>query len=132
MFSGSILTSSGGKGAVYSGVSILIYQGFFTLCALGLGGSIDQIVADSIAGIGGVLLVGVGINLLGLKQIPVGNYILSLFIPLFITFLKVLVAPITPSNNLAILSDSCSNVPFMNFGSWILKHLFLKSISIGT
>ena len=80
------LTSSGGKGAVYSGVSILIYQGFFTLCALGLGGSIDQVVADSIAGIGGVLLVGVGINLLGLKQIPVGNYILSLFVPLFITF----------------------------------------------
>ena len=80
------LTSSGGKGAGYSGISILIYQGFFTLCALGLGGSIDQVVADSIAGIGGVLLVGVGINLLGLKQIPVGNYILSLFIPFFITF----------------------------------------------
>ena len=80
------LTSSGGKGAGYSGVSILFYQGFFTLCALGLGGSIDQVVADSIAGIGGVLLVGVGINLLGLKQIPVGNYILSLFVPFFITF----------------------------------------------
>ena len=80
------LTSSGGKGAGYSGVSILLYQGFFTLCALGLGGSIDQVVADSIAGIGGVLLLGVGINLLGLKQIPVGNYILSLFIPFFITF----------------------------------------------
>ena len=80
------LTSSGGKGAGYSGISILIYQGFFTLCALGLGGSIDQVVADSIAGIGGVLLVGVGINLLGLKQIPVGNYILSLFVPFFITF----------------------------------------------
>ena len=80
------LTSSGGKGAGYSGISILIYQGFFTLCALGLGGSIDQLVADSIAGIGGVLLVGVGINLLGLKKIPVGNYILSLFVPFFITF----------------------------------------------
>ena len=62
------LTSSGGKGAGYSGISILIYQGFFTLCALGLGGSIDQVVADSIAGIGGVLLIGVGINLLGLKK----------------------------------------------------------------
>ena len=67
-------------------LALNIYQGFFTLCALGLGGSIDQVVADSIAGIGGVLLVGVGINLLGLKQIPVGNYILSLFVPLFITF----------------------------------------------
>ena len=51
------LTSSGGKGAGYSGFSILIYQGFFTLCALAIGGSIDQAMSDSIAGIGGVLLV---------------------------------------------------------------------------
>ena len=80
------LTSSGGKGAGYSGISILIYQGFFTLCALVIGGSIDQAMSDSIAGIGGVLLVGVGINLLGIKQIPVGNYILSLFIPFFLAF----------------------------------------------
>ena len=79
------ITSSGGKGAVYSGVSILIYQGFFTLCALLINTNIDQIVSDSIAGIGGVLLIGVGINLLGLKKIPVGNYMLSLFVPFVLT-----------------------------------------------
>jgi len=79
------ITSSGGKGAVYSGVSILIYQGFFTLCALLINTNIDQIVSDSIAGIGGVLLIGVGINLLGLKKIPVGNYMLSLFVPFILT-----------------------------------------------
>ena len=75
------ITSSGGKGAVYSGVSILIYQGFFTLCALLINSNIDPFISDSIAGIGGILLIGVGINLLGLKKIPVGNYMLSLFIP---------------------------------------------------
>ena len=75
------ITSSGGKGAVYSGISILIYQGFFTLCALIINSNIDQIISDSIAGIGGILLIVVGINLLGLKKIPVGNYMLSLFIP---------------------------------------------------
>ena len=75
------ITSTGGKGAVYSGVSILLYQGFFTLCAILINTNIDQVISDSIAGIGGVLLIGVGINLLGLKKIPVGNYMLSLFIP---------------------------------------------------
>ena len=75
------ITSTGGKGAVYSGVSILLYQGFFTLCAVLINTNIDQVMSDSIAGIGGVLLIGVGINLLGLKKIPVGNYMLSLFIP---------------------------------------------------
>ncbi len=75
------ITSSGGKGALYSGVSILLYQGFFTLCTILVNTNIDQVISDSIAGIGGVLLIGVGINLLGLKKIPVGNYMLSLFIP---------------------------------------------------
>ncbi len=79
------ITSSGGKGAVYSGVSILIYQGFFTLCALLINTNIEQAISDSIAGIGGVLLIGVGINLLGIKKIPVGNYMLSLFIPFILT-----------------------------------------------
>ena len=79
------ITSSGGKGAVYSGVSILIYQGFFTLCALMINTNIEQAISDSIAGIGGVLLIGVGINLLGIKKIPVGNYMLSLFIPFILT-----------------------------------------------
>ena len=75
------ITSSGGKGAVYSGISILIYQGVFTLLALLINTNIEQQISDSIAGIGGVLLIGVGINLLGLKKIPVGNYMLSLFVP---------------------------------------------------
>jgi len=79
------LTSSGGKGAVYCGLSILIYQGFFTLCAFGIGEVINETISNSIAGVGGVLLIGVGINLLGIKKIPVGNYILSLFIPIFLT-----------------------------------------------
>ena len=79
------ITSSGGKGAVYSGLSILIYQGFFTLCALLVNTNIEQVISDSIAGIGGILLIGVGINLLGIKKIPVGNYMLSLFIPFILT-----------------------------------------------
>lgn len=80
------LISSGGRGAAYSGISILIYQGFFTLLAFGFGGSISAAVSDAVAGVGGVLLVGVGINLLGIKKIPVGNYILSLFIPFLVAF----------------------------------------------
>ena len=43
------ITSTGGKGAVYSGVSILLYQGFFTLCAVLVNTNIDQVISDSIA-----------------------------------------------------------------------------------
>ena len=80
------LISSGCRGAAYSGISILLYQGFFTLLALSFGGSISTDISNAVAGVGGVLLVGVGINLLGIKKIPVGNYILSLFIPFLIAF----------------------------------------------
>ena len=43
------ITSSGGKGAVYSGISILIYQGAFTLLALLINTNIEQQISDSIA-----------------------------------------------------------------------------------
>ena len=54
--------------------------------ALLINTNIEQQISDSIAGIGGVLLIGVGINLLGLKKIPVGNYMLSLFVPFLLAF----------------------------------------------
>ena len=56
------------------------------LFALLINTNIEQQISDSIAGIGGVLLIGVGINLLGLKKIPVGNYMLSLFLPFLLAF----------------------------------------------
>ena len=69
------------KGQYIRESPFLIYQGAFTLLALLINTNIEQQISDSIAGIGGVLLIGVGINLLGLKKIPVGNYMLSLFVP---------------------------------------------------
>ena len=77
------ITAGGGKGAMYSSIPILLYQGFFTLLALTLKNSfLTQVAIDNIGSVGGILLMGLAIKMLGIKDIPVGNYLPALFIPM--------------------------------------------------
>jgi len=78
------ITAGGGRGAMYSFIPIFIYQGFFTLLAVILKNSfLTQIAIDNIGSVGGILLMGLAIKILGIKDIPVGNYLPALFIPIF-------------------------------------------------
>ena len=78
------ITAGGGKGAMYSFIPIMIYQGFFTLLGLVLKNSfLTQVAVENIGSVGGILLLGLAIKILGIKEIPVGNYLPALFIPMF-------------------------------------------------
>ena len=78
------ITAGGGKGAMYSFIPIMIYQGFFTLLGLVLKNSfLTQVAVENIGSVGGILLLGLAIKILGIKEIPVGNYLPALFLPMF-------------------------------------------------
>ncbi len=78
------ITAGGGKGAVYSFIPIFFYQGFFTLLAVLLKNSfLTELAIANIGTVGGVLLIGLSIKILGIKDIPVGDYLPALFIPMF-------------------------------------------------
>ena len=78
------ITAGGGKGAVYSFIPIFFYQGFFTLLAILLKNSfLTELAISNIGSIGGILLIGLSIKMLGIKDIPVGDYLPALFIPMF-------------------------------------------------
>ena len=78
------ITAGGGRGAVYSFIPIFIYQGFFTLLAILLKNSfLTEIAIANIGSVGGILLIGLSIKMLGIKDIPVGDYLPALFIPMF-------------------------------------------------
>jgi hypothetical protein len=77
------ITAGGGKGAMYSFIPIVVYQGFFTLLGLVLKNSfLTQVAVENIGSVGGILLLGLAIKILGIKEIPVGNYLPALFIPM--------------------------------------------------
>jgi len=83
-----------GPGVLFSAVTILIYQGGLTLLAKFFGASLTGITADTPAVIemsatGGVLILGIGLILLEIKRIRVGNFLPALLIaPLIVVVLQ--------------------------------------------
>ena len=74
------LTSTLGPGVVFSIVPLLLYQGGISLLA-GLAGKVltDPVVTEMNA-VGGLLIVAIALDLLGLKRLPVGNLLPAIFV----------------------------------------------------
>jgi len=74
-----------GVGVVFSGLSVLVYQGALTLLFILLGPFIPESVLNEMSAVGGLLILGVGVNMLGVmgdRRIPVGNMLPAMFLPL--------------------------------------------------
>lgn len=72
------LASSLGVGVMFSAVPVLLVQGGITLLAGQLAFLSQPSVLDAINAAGGLLILGIGINLLGLSRIYVGNLLPAL------------------------------------------------------
>lgn len=88
----SIALASGlGIGVLFSVIPLLIYQGGLTLLAMTLGDFVPQMYITELSATGGVLLIGLGINILGIKKINVMNMLPALvMIILLLKFLPAL------------------------------------------
>ncbi len=72
------LASSLGVGVIFSALPILIYQGLLTLLAKWVGGSFSEVIINELSAVGGILLIGMAINLLDIKKIYVIDFITAL------------------------------------------------------
>jgi uncharacterized membrane protein YqgA involved in biofilm formation len=73
------LASSLGVGVAFSALSVLIVQGGITILSSHLIFLSKPAVLDAITATGGVLILAIGINLLELKRIRVGNLLPAIF-----------------------------------------------------
>jgi uncharacterized membrane protein YqgA involved in biofilm formation len=82
------LSSVFGLGVLFSSIPLLIYQGSITLAATFSAGFFSEIVINEISGVGGILLLGLGLTLLEIKEIKIANLLPSLVIvPILLYFL---------------------------------------------
>jgi uncharacterized membrane protein YqgA involved in biofilm formation len=79
--------ASMGMGVLGSAVSVLVYQGGLTLLARQMQPWFTPAILRELTGVGGVIVMGIGINILGLKKIRVGNFLPALI--LIIVIMKV-------------------------------------------
>ena len=77
-----IFASTLGIGVAFSSISVFIYQGIITFFANSVKDLLTFEVIREMSAIGGILIMGIGINILGLKKIKVGNLLPAVFIPI--------------------------------------------------
>lgn len=79
-----IFASSMGIGVLLSVVPILLYQGSITLLSSFIQPYLTQSMMTEMNGVGGILLIGLGISILGIKEIKVSNLLPALVIPVIL------------------------------------------------
>ena len=69
-----------GLGVAFSAGAVLVYQGTITLLASFMRSALSAPVVHVMQGVGGLLVLGIGINLLGMAKIQVGDLLPALFV----------------------------------------------------
>ena len=77
-FSAIILASAFGVGVAVSALPLLIFQGSLTLLAMGASKFFTPEIIHGLTNMGGILLIGLGVNILEIKKIRVMNMLPSL------------------------------------------------------
>ena len=84
LFASMAMAAAFGGGVLFSAFFVLAYQGALTVFAGGLQAWITPEIMTELTAVGGVLILGIGINLLELTRIPLSNLLPALFlVPLF-------------------------------------------------
>ena len=84
---GSIaLSASLGFGVMLSVIPMLIYQGGLTLFASLLEGFFSEIMIMELSAVGGIILIGLGINILEIKKLKILNMVPSLLFIVLLTY----------------------------------------------
>ena len=77
-FSSMALAATFGSGVCFASVPLLVYQGLLTLLAVWLQKYLTLAMVHALTSVGGVLIVGIGVNLLGLRKISTTNLLPAL------------------------------------------------------
>ncbi len=87
-----VFASTMGFGVIFSAVSVFIYQGAITLSAAYMKQFLVPEVVAQMSSVGGLLIVAIGLGLLDIKRIKIGNMLPAIFLPLVYMVVKQLVA----------------------------------------
>jgi uncharacterized membrane protein YqgA involved in biofilm formation len=88
-FAALAFASSFGVGVLLSAVSVAVVQGLVTLAGVVLGSVLPDAHIAALTATGGLLLVGIGLRLLNIKQIPVGDLLPALIVAPLLTQLVI-------------------------------------------
>jgi uncharacterized membrane protein YqgA involved in biofilm formation len=78
-----VFASTFGGGVIFSALPVMVYQGTITMGASLLKPFLTPGVIAQMSGVGGLLIAAIGINMLRLAHLRIGNMLPAIFLPLF-------------------------------------------------
>lgn len=85
----AVFAASMGIGVMLSAVPVLLYQGAMTLAAGSLESIVNPAMLAEISGTGGLLIIGIGLNMLNLTKIKLANMLPALFAAAVIAYWQI-------------------------------------------
>ena len=82
-----VLCASLGVGVILSAVTLFLYQGVITLLAQALAPVLTDAVIAEMTCVGSLLIIGMGLNMLGVTKIKIMNYVPAIFIVIGLCFI---------------------------------------------
>jgi len=86
-FASIALASTYGIGVIFSFIPLLLFQGSLTYFAFFFQDSFSNLIINNLTAVGGIIIMGLGFNLLKLKKIKVANFLPSLVIVIILTLI---------------------------------------------
>ena len=83
-----IFASTMGIGVMFSAVAVFLYQGIIALLASSIADYLSESVINEIRAVGGLLIMGIGVNLLEIKNIRVANLLPAILVAAVIMIAK--------------------------------------------
>ncbi len=84
-----IFASTLGIGVVLSAIVVFIYQGSITLAAGFLSTFLSDIAINNMTAVGSLLIIGLGLNMLGITKIKVSNLLPAIIIAVLLSFINI-------------------------------------------
>ncbi|MFU7517688.1 DUF554 domain-containing protein [Clostridium sp. HCS.1] len=84
-----IFASTLGIGVALSAIVVFIYQGSITLAASFLSTFLSDIAINNMTAVGSLLIIGLGLNMLGVTKIKVSNLLPSIIIAVLLSFFRI-------------------------------------------
>ncbi len=81
-----VLASTMGLGVALAAVPVIIYQGSLALASRGMGTLLTGPVINEISAAGGLLIVAIGLNLLQIRELKVGNLLPALLFNVLLVY----------------------------------------------
>lgn len=84
-----IFTSTLGIGVMLSAIAVFIYQGSITLASGFLSNLLSDVAISNMTSVGSLLIIGLGLNILGVTKIKVSNLLPAIIIVVILSFINI-------------------------------------------